>query len=169
MTGPLRSHFLAFVLLVPAFSMAPAFAAGGGGGGGGGGGDVASVNTDPDLKAGMTAVKAEQWDKAIVRLNAYVARKPNDADAWNELAHAYRKSGDLDAAFKGYAKALKIDPEHRNAHEYLGEAYLQAGDLARAEAELRTLDALCFLPCEQYTDLKEEIGRYKADHPVASR
>ena len=26
-----------------------------------------------------------------------------------------------------------------------------------------------FLPCEQYTDLKEEIGRYKADHPVASR
>ena len=119
MTSPLRSHFLAFVLLVLALSMAPAFAAGGGGGGGGGGGDVASVNTDPDLKAGMAAVKAEQWDKAIVRLNAYVARKPNDADAWNELAHAYRKSGDLDAAFKGYATAMQIDPKPRHDPESL--------------------------------------------------
>ena len=117
----------------------------------------------------MAAVRAEQWDKAVLRLNAYVARRPNDADAWNELAHAYRKRGDLDNAFKGYAKALQIDPKHRNAHEYLGEAYLQAGDLARAEAELRALDSLCFLPCEQHRDLKEEIRRYKADHPVASR
>ena len=117
----------------------------------------------------MAAVKAEQWDQAIQRLNAYVARKPNDADAWNELAHAYRKSGDLDDAFKGYKKALQIDPKHRNAHEYLGEAYLQAGDLVRAEAESRTLDSLCSVPCEQSTDLKEEIRRYKADHPVASR
>jgi cytochrome c-type biogenesis protein CcmH/NrfG len=103
-------------------------------------------------------------------MNGYVARYPNDADAWNELGHAYRKSGDLDSAFKDYAKALKIDPKHKNAHEYLGEAYLQAGDLTRAEAELRTLDALCFLPCEQYSDLKQEIRRYKTEHPpVATR
>jgi Fur family ferric uptake transcriptional regulator len=33
----------------------------------------------------------------------------------------------------------------------------------------RTLDSLCILACEQYTSLKEEIRRYKADHPVASR
>ncbi len=177
MTRHLRSHFLTFVLLAVALSGPPAVAAGGGGGGGGGGGagggegvgDSARVNADPDLKAGMEAVRAEQWGTAIARLKAYVARKPKDADAWNELAHAYRKSGDLDSAFKGYEKALQIDPKHRNAHEYLGEAYLQAGDLARAEAQLRDLDKLCFLPCEQYSDLKEEIRRYKADHPVASR
>jgi Flp pilus assembly protein TadD len=103
-------------------------------------------------------------------MNAYAERNPGDADAWNELGHAYRKTGDLDNAFKDYAKALKIDPKHRNAHEYLGEAYLQAGDLGRAEAELRTLDSLCFLPCEQYSDLKEEVRRYKAEHPpLASR
>ena len=65
---------------------------------------------------------------------------------------------------------MKIEANHRNAHEYLGEAYLQAGDLPRAEAELHALDSLCFLPCEQYSDLKEEIGRYKAAHPpLASR
>ena len=172
MTRQLRNHSLVFVLLALLLSTSAVVAAGGGGGGGGGGGegvDSARANADPDRKAGMEAVKEGQWGNAIARLNAYVARAPGDADAWNELAHAYRKSGDLDDAFKGYEKALQIDPKHRNAHEYLGEAYLQAGDLARAEAQLRRLDKLCFLPCEQYADLKEEIRRYKADHPVASR
>lgn len=169
MTRPSQKYLLTAASLVLALLAPPAFAAGGGGGGGGGAGDTERVNADPDLNAGMAALKTEQWDKATVRLNAYLQRRPNDADAWNELAHAYRKTGDLDNAFKGYARALQIDPKHRNAHEYLGEAYLQAGDLARAEAELHTLDSLCFLPCEQYKDLQEEVRRYKADHPVASR
>jgi tetratricopeptide (TPR) repeat protein len=150
-----------------ALIVSTAHAAGGGGGGsggGGGGGDERVVN-DADYKAAMVAVKASDWSQVIVRMNAYAARNPNDADAWNELGHAYRKSGDLDNAFKDYAKALQIDPKHRNAHEYLGEAYLQAGDLGRAEAELRVLDSLCFLPCEQYSDLKEEVRRYKSEHP----
>jgi tetratricopeptide (TPR) repeat protein len=170
MTLSWPSQLLTSACLVLALSTSPALAAGGGGGGGGGdGGQSGRVASDPDYKAGMAAVNAAQRDKAIPPLNAYLARKPDDADAWNELAHAYRKSGDLANAFKGFARALQIDPKHRNAHEYLGEAYLQAGDLARAEAELRTLDSLCFLPCEQHKDLKEEIRRYKADHRVASR
>jgi tetratricopeptide (TPR) repeat protein len=140
------------------------------GGGGGGGNDNERVVNDADYKAAMVAVKASDWSQVIARMNAYVARNPGDADAWNELGHAYRKTGDLDNAFKDYGKALQIDPKHRNAHEYLGEAYLQAGDLGRAEAELRTLDSLCFLPCEQYSDLKEQVRRYKSAHPpLASR
>ncbi|MGZ5268688.1 MAG: tetratricopeptide repeat protein, partial [Caldimonas sp.] len=128
------------------------------------------VVNDADYKAAMAAVKASDWSQVIKRMSAYAARNPGDADAWNELGHAHRKTGDLDSAFKEYAKALQIDPKHRNAHEYLGEAYLQAGDLARAEAELHALDSLCLLPCEQYSDLKEQVRRYKSDHPpVASR
>ena len=42
------------------------------------------------------------------------------------------------------------------------------GDLARAEQELRALDSICFLPCEQYSDLKEQIRRYKAGRSMAS-
>ena len=148
-----------------ALSSSIAHAAGGGGGGGGGGGDNERVVNDADYKAAMVAVKASDWNQVITRMNAYVERNPGDADAWNELGHAYRKTGDLDTAFKDYGKALKIDPKHRDAHEYLGEAYLQAGDLGRAEAELRTLDSLCFLPCEQYSELKAQVRRYKTEHP----
>jgi len=170
----MRSLFLIAACLGLSIATGDARADGGGGGGGGGGGDrgeeKAQLVNDVDYTAAMKAVKAGEWSQVIVRMNAYVARNPNNADAWNELAHAYRKTGDLDSAFKNYDKALKIDPRHRDAHEYLGEAYLQAGDLARAEAQLRILDRLCFLPCEQYTDLKQEIARYKSEHPpVATR
>ena len=166
----MRSLFLIAACLGLSIATGDARAAGGGGGGGGGdGGDEpARVVNDADYNAAMKAVKASDWSQVVVRMNAYVVRNPNDADAWNELAHAYRKAGDLDSAFKNYDKALKRSTRGiRNAHEYLPvrEPYLQAGDLVRAEAELHVLDRLCFLPCEQYTDLKQEIARYKTEHP----
>src|SRR5437899_2540171 len=125
---------------------------GGGVGGGCGGGSEVMVNPDPDFRAGMAAVGKEDWKQVEVHMTVYVARSPGDADAWNELGHAQRKMGNMDAALSSYDKALKINPKHRGAHEYLGEAYLQMGDLARAEQELKVLDKLCFLPCEQYSD-----------------
>ena len=85
--------------------------------------------------------------------------------AWNELGHAYRKIGDMDNSFKHYEQALQIDPRHKGAHEYLGEAYLQIGKLDQAEQELKALDKICFFTCEEYRDLKEQIARYKRDHP----
>src|SRR4051812_37870783 len=80
--------------------------AGGGAGGGGAGGGNESVAVDPDFKAGMDAVKKQNWKQAIARMNAYTERNAGNADAWNELGHAYRKVGDMDNSFKNYAKAL---------------------------------------------------------------
>ena len=148
----------------------PAWSAGGGGGGGGsssGTRDNAVSNPDPDYVAAMAAVKAQNWPQVVARMGLFVERSPTNADAFNELAHAYRRLGNLDDAFKNYEIALKIDPRHRGAHEYLGEAYLQIGDLAHAEKELQALDSLCFFPCEQYSDLKKEIERYKSMHAKA--
>ena len=95
--------FLACLSLAMAASTSQA-AGGGGGGGGGSGGDGEPVVNDVDYKAAMTAVKAGQWQQVIAPMSAYVARNPGDADAWNELAHAYRMTGDLDTAFQDYAR-----------------------------------------------------------------
>jgi tetratricopeptide (TPR) repeat protein len=143
---------------------APAAGGGGGGGAGGGGGEwggASQANSDPDFVAGMAAVKTQDWQQVIARMGAYTQRKPDDADGWNELGHAYRRTGQMDPAFDAYGKALKINPKHRGAHEYLGEAYLQVNDLPRAEQELKTLDKLCFFGCEEYSDLKHGIEQYK--------
>jgi Flp pilus assembly protein TadD len=123
---------------------------------------------DPDFEAGVKAIKSEQYLLAIQHMAAYVARAPEDADGENWLAYAHRRSGQLDAAFEHYAKALAIDPRHRGAHEYVGEAYLMVGNLAKAEEHLKALDRLCFFPCEQYTDLKEAVAQYKTTHGLAA-
>ena len=65
-------------------------------------------------------------------------------------------------AEKFYNEALRIEPRHRGALEYSGELYLMTGNQAKAEERLAALDKACFLPCEEYTDLKKAVARYKA-------
>ena len=115
----------------------------------------------------MTAIDAKQYDKAIKLLSSYLARaKDNDAYAENWIAYSYRKSGQLDQAFLHYDKALKIDPEHRGAHSYLGEAYLMSGNVPKAEEHLKVLDKLCFFPCSEYSALKKAVAYYKQNGRV---
>ena len=65
------------------------------------------------------------------------------ADAHNWLGFAYRNTGDLDRAFAEYEEALKLDPQHKGAHEYVGEAYVIARNLPKTEEHLAALEKLC--------------------------
>jgi Flp pilus assembly protein TadD len=122
-----------------------------------------SVSSAPDKLAGARAqIAAKQWAAAVDEL-----KHVNDTASadWNNLmGYSLRKgkTPDLDAAERYYDEALRIDPKHRGALEYSGELYLMKGDLATAEKRLAALDKLCFMPCEQYTDLKKAVERYKA-------
>jgi tetratricopeptide (TPR) repeat protein len=84
-----------------------------------------------------------------------------NADAFNWLGYATRKNGDPKASIPLYEKALALDPKHRGAHEYIGEAYLMLNDPAKARHHLKALDSLCFLPCSEYTDLKKAVEAYE--------
>jgi cytochrome c-type biogenesis protein CcmH/NrfG len=155
-------HPLVIALVCSAALAWPATAqAAGGGGGGGGPQETSAKDTDPDYAAGMAAISRKDWKQAADRMGAYVKRKPDDADGWNEFGHASRRLGQLQVALDAYDKALKINPRHRGAREYLGEAYLQMDDVARAEQELKALDRLCFFGCEEYNDLKRSIDEYR--------
>lgn len=137
--------------------------------GDGGGGGTSVAAEDPDYTEAVAAIRAEKFPRAIELLERHVKRQPGNADAENWLGYAYRRSGQLDAAFVHYDKALAIHPTHLGAHEYVGEAWLLAGRLDKAEEHLKVLDRLCFLPCEQYSDLKRAVADYKAGkRPVAA-
>jgi tetratricopeptide (TPR) repeat protein len=80
----------------------------------------------------------------------------------NFLGYAHRKSGKLDDAFKHYNEALKLNPGHKPAHEYIGEAYLLANDVPKAEQHLAELQRLCSpIPCEELKELKRAVEDYK--------
>jgi cytochrome c-type biogenesis protein CcmH/NrfG len=162
-----KQHVMPLALVAAlCLAPAPAHAAGGGGGSGGSsGGTTAAPTQDPDYRAGLAAWKSKDWPTVVAAMSRVIEREPANADAWNHRGHAYRQLGDMDKSFQDYERALKIDPGHRAAREYLGEAHLQVGNLAGAEEQLRWLDKLCWLPCEEFTDLKEQIAGYKRAHP----
>jgi len=120
------------------------------------------VGNNPDFAQGKRAVEARDWKAAIMWLTAADKRAGRNADIQNYLGFAYRNDGQLDASFKHYEQALKIDPRHRGAHEYIGEAYLMTRNLAKAEEHLAALKRVCPAFCEEYDDLNKKIADYRA-------
>jgi len=116
---------------------------------------------DPDYANGKKALDQGDYKAAVGYFSRAAEREPDNASVRNELGYAYRKSGNLELAFKHYGEALRLDPKHRGAHEYIGETYLLVNNLPKAEEHLAQLDKLCFLPCEEYTELKQAIQEYK--------
>ena len=117
---------------------------------------------DPTYTAGVAAVKAKDYARAITLLEQVVAKDAQNADALNYLGYSNRELGKLDQALSYYEKALAVDPKHRGAHEYLGELYLKKGDMKNAEVQLAKLDDLCTFGCEEYRELKRKIAAAKS-------
>ena len=117
---------------------------------------------DPDYAAGKAAIAAKDWTTAIRLLSSAALRDTRNADIENYLGYAYRQSGQLPVAFTHYEHALQLNPRHRGAHEYIGEAYLMANNLTKAEEHLAALQRICLLPCDEYEDLKKAVADYRA-------
>ena len=117
---------------------------------------------EPDYAAGKSAIEARDWPTAIRLLSSAALRDTRNPDIQNYLGYAYRNSGDLSPAFLHYNRALQLNPRHRGAHEYLGEAYLMIGNLAKAEEHLAALQKICLLPCEELGLLQGKIAAQRA-------
>jgi Tfp pilus assembly protein PilF len=123
----------------------------------------ASEAKDPVLEKAAAATKQQDWTGAQNVLKDALSASPNNANYHNLYAYSIRKGAnpDMNLVFKHYNEALRIDPKHRGAHEYIGEAYLMVGNVAKAKEHLGQLDKLCFFPCVEYTDLKKAIAEYE--------
>jgi len=117
----------------------------------------------PDkLSEARALIKAKKWSEAVAELQR--VNDPASADWNNLMGYSIRRgsSPDLDASERFYNEALRINPNHRGALEYSGQLYLMKGDLSSAEKRLAVLDKACTFGCDEYTDLKKAIERYKA-------
>jgi tetratricopeptide (TPR) repeat protein len=118
---------------------------------------------DQDLSDARVRIEGKDWPGAVDILRKAVARDPGNAEYHNLFAYSVRHtaSPDMNVVFQHYREALRIAPQHRGAHEYIGEAYLIVGDLPKAKEHLAALDKLCFFSCAEYRDLKKAIERYE--------
>ncbi|MCK5361624.1 MAG: tetratricopeptide repeat protein [Gammaproteobacteria bacterium] len=130
-----------------------------------GGGDDDDAPTS-EYSLARKALDDGDYDVAINKLGQLHEKDPDDADVLNLLGYGYRKVGEFDLARGYYLQALATEPKHRGANEYIGELYLETGQLDKAEERLAVLDDDCWLGCEEYTDLKELIEEYKAEKGI---
>jgi hypothetical protein len=126
--------------------------------------DTSPAVSDRLLDDVAQATDKKDWIRAQAILREGLAANPGNADYHNLYAYSIRKSAnpDMNLVFKHYNEALRIDPKHRGAHEYIGEAYLMVGNLPKAKEHLSALDKLCFFPCQEHSDLKRAISEYEA-------
>jgi Flp pilus assembly protein TadD len=114
------------------------------------------------LAAGRKAIEAKDFKAAIGHLTKAVQDEPKNADAHSMLGYSYRRTGTFDKSMEHYRTALKIDSNHRSAHEYLGELYLDLNQPENAEKQLAALKKACpfFGRCAEYDDLKKAIDAH---------
>ncbi len=126
--------------------------------------DNRSSAGDNELDQVREVIATGDYATAINKLDALHKKKRDDANVLNLLGYSYRKQGNFDQALTHYQSALKVQPGHRGANEYLGELYLETGQLQKAEERLAVLDKECFFSCKEFSDLKEAINEYKQKH-----
>ena len=84
------------------------------------------------------------------------------SDILNDYGFSLRKQKIYDRAEKHYLEALRINPKHKSANEYLGELYLET---KRPELAKQRLEILKDCNCDEFKLLKANIDRYKPDIP----
>ena len=114
-----------------------------------------------DYKNGSIAAYNGKFEVAIKHLERAARISPNNPDVYNLLGYSHRKLDQLEKAFDYYWKALKLDPRHLGANEYIGELYLRTNNIKKAVEHLAVIDDVCLFGCDEYDDLKDAIEKYK--------
>ena len=112
----------------------------------------------PDLTSVRVKIKAKDYKAAITELTPMLETHQH-ADVYNLMGFSLRKIGDYKQAYTFYRKALDFDPEHKGALEYLGELYVQTGELAKAREHVVLLQKLCPQSCEELEDLQKALAQ----------
>lgn len=141
-----KSVLLGAFALAIGFATTPAIAA-----------DTATFGHPVDLSSVRANIKAHNYAAALPELRDLAATHP-DADVYNLLGFVLRKTGDYKNSWIYYTKALEMDPNHKGAHEYLGELYVETGNLDKAREQLAVLTRLCPRGCEEREDLEKAIA-----------
>ena len=123
-----------------------------------------SADAGSEYERAVERIETGDYEDAIRILDRLNREESGNADVLNMLGFAHRKLSRMEPAFEFYQEALAIDPRHLGANEYLGELYLETGELESAQGRLDELAAACPSGCEEHSELAEAIAAYKSAH-----
>ena len=108
---------------------------------------------------GYTLAKSGDYHAALTVLRG--ATTQSDPRVQTMIGFSLRKLGHVDEAMAYYTAALSANPNLTNTRQYLGEAFLQRHEPAKAKEQLAEIDARCGTGCEDYRDLAQAIAAYE--------
>lgn len=108
----------------------------------------------------IEAIDDGKYRRAVRQLEKHLKKNRDDADALNLMGYSLRKLDRAGESETYYLRALKIEPEHLGANEYLGELYLQTGRPELARNRLAVLEKACPDSCEEREELAEALRAY---------
>jgi Flp pilus assembly protein TadD len=119
--------------------------------------DIVTSRDAPDLTTVRAKIKAKDFKGALAELTPMLQTHQH-ADVYNLMGFSLRKTGDAKQAYTFYRKALDFDPQHKGALEYLGELYVETGQIDKARENVAALKKLCTGGCEELADLEKAIS-----------
>jgi Flp pilus assembly protein TadD len=125
--------------------------------------DTMTSTDAPDLTSVRAKIAAKDYTGALSELRQLV-EDVQHADVYNLLGFTLRKTGDFKTSLTYYTKAIEMQPEHKAAREYLGELYVETGNMEKAKEQLAVLAKLCPGGCEEREDLQKAINAKSASN-----
>jgi tetratricopeptide (TPR) repeat protein len=119
--------------------------------------DNMETSGDVDLASVRAKIKSQDYKSALAELRD-LAEDTQNADVYNLLGFTLRKTGDYSTSLSYYTKALDLQPEHKAAREYLGELFVETGQIDKAKEQLAALSKICPSGCEEREDLEKAIA-----------
>ncbi len=115
-----------------------------------------SLTDDDRYNAARELAYAGQYENALIVLAS--AEDQNDPRVLNYKGFANRKAGRVDVGMSYYQAALERNPDYILARSYMGQAFIQQGDFAAAEAQLREIKQRGGRDTWAYASLKLALG-----------
>ena len=112
---------------------------------------------DTQYFASVSLINQGQYQAAFDDLTLTAAAAGPHPDITTYLGYTQRKLGNYDVAKSYYAMALEVDPNHKGANEYLGELYVETGELDKAQIQLAKLENICTFGCVEENELRSWI------------
>lgn len=111
------------------------------------------------LHQGQQQLVAGKFDDAANSLESALAADPRNRAAFVNLARVAQKQKLFGKSIRLTNKALALEPNDLDALEVQGEAMVELGAKARAQATLAKLQKLCPNGCKQVAELSSAINR----------
>jgi len=111
------------------------------------------------MHQGQALLAAGKFEQAEDALETALAVDPRNRWAFVDLARVAEKQRLFGKAIRMTSKALLLEPNDADAIAVQGEAMVEMGATARAQANLQKLQSICVKGCPQVAQLSAAISR----------